>query len=150
MLGTMDADLTPAQMTAWRTFLEAHARVATRLERDLVAAHGISLAWYDVLVQLGEAPHNRLRMRELAAAVLLSRSGLTRLVDRMDAGGLVTRSPAPDDRRGVYVTLTDAGRARLREAAPTHLDGVRRYFAEPLSTRDMAAIARALDRIARG
>lgn len=140
---------THRQLAAWRAFLEAHARVEARLERDLLDAHGLALAWYEVLAQLGEAPDDRLRMRELADAVLLSRSGLTRLVDRMDTAGLVVRSPAPDDRRGVFVTLTDVGRLHLREASPTYLAGVRRHFAAALSDADAAALRRTLDRIGR-
>ena len=85
-----------------------------RLERDLLAEAELPLGWYDVLLQLAEAPERRLRMAELADRVLLSRSGLTRLVDRLAAEGLVTREPFPDDARGPYTVLTDAGLDRLR------------------------------------
>ncbi|MBK8561612.1 MAG: MarR family transcriptional regulator [Dehalococcoidia bacterium] len=87
-------------MAAWRTFLTAHARVTALLEDELQRERELPLTWYDVLLHLREAPERRLRMTELAAAVLLSKSGLTRLVDRMYAAGLVNRSPDGDDRRG--------------------------------------------------
>jgi DNA-binding MarR family transcriptional regulator len=135
-------------MAAWRAFLEAHAHITERLEQELQAAHGLSLPWYDVLVQLNEAPGRRLRMTELAAAVLLSKSGLTRLVDRMLSAGLVGREPDPGDRRGIYVCLTDAGLERLRDAAPTHLRGIERHFTTLLKPHEAATIAEALDRIA--
>src|SRR5512134_3413797 len=102
----MTAEISPERMAAWRTFLVAHARVTDVLASELEAEGGLPLTWYDVLVQLSEAPDNRLRMQELARAVLLSKSGLTRLVDRMTSGGLVTREPCLDDRRGTFVCLS--------------------------------------------
>jgi DNA-binding MarR family transcriptional regulator len=112
------------QIAAWRSFLRAHAHVMRRLEQDLQANHKVSLATYDVLVQLVEAPEHRLRMSELADAVLLSRSGLTRLVDRMQREGLVERQPDPYDARGLFTVLTAAGLAALKDAAVVHLAGV--------------------------
>ena len=135
-------------MAAWRTFLEAHARVTECLEQELQEAHGLSLPWYDVLVQLSEVRDRRLRMTELAAAVLLSKSGLTRLVDRMLSAGLVDRESDPSDRRGIYVCLTDAGLARLREAAPTHLRGIQQHFTGSLTQDEAITIADALGRVA--
>src|SRR5687767_3327298 len=99
--------LSSAELTAWRTFLRAHAQVTRRLEADLVAEHDLSLPTYDVLVQLSEAPDRRLRMTELAERVLLSRSGLTRLVDRLEREGLVHRQACPSDARGTHAVLTD-------------------------------------------
>lgn len=121
---TRAGPLTDRQMTAWRLFLRVHAVVTKRLEADLLAGHGLPLASYDVLVQLVEAPLRRLRMSELAERVLLSRSGLTRLVDRLEREGLVRREACADDARGLFTVVTDAGVARLREASPTHLHGV--------------------------
>jgi DNA-binding MarR family transcriptional regulator len=135
-------------LAAWRAFLEAHARVTAQLERELVAAHGFGLPWYDVLVQLNEAPDRRLRMTELASAVLLSKSGLTRVIDRMLEAGLVQRHADQDDRRGVVVTLTERGWAQLRTAAPTHLEGVQRHFAALLDSDEARVIAAALGRVA--
>lgn len=116
--------LTDRQMAAWRAFLRTHAVVTRRLEADLLAERGMPLATYDVLVQLVEAPERRLRMSELAERVLLSRSGLTRLVDRLEREALVRREACADDARGMFTVLTDAGVDRLRAASPTHLQGV--------------------------
>ncbi len=113
-----------------------------------MAAHGLPLAVYDVLVQLVEAPGHRLRMTELAGRVLLSRSGLTRLVDRMVRDGHVRREADPQDARGVLAVLTDAGFERLKAASPTHLDGIARYVVDRLSTEELAAWGAASARLA--
>jgi DNA-binding MarR family transcriptional regulator len=131
--------LTRTQLSSWRSFLRAHAEVTRKLEADLLAEHQLSLAWYDVMVQLVEAPDRRLRMTDLAGAVLISRSGLTRLVDRMVADGLIRREPAPDDARGTFAVLTDAGFARLREATPTHLRGVAGYVIDRVTGDQLSA-----------
>lgn len=136
------------RMAAWRAFLEAHARVTTLLEEDLQRERGLSLAWYDVLVQLEEAEGNRLRMTELARRVVISKSGLTRLVDRMVEAGLVTRCPDDADRRGRWVEMTPAGFERLRDAAPRHLRGVRQYFTSELDEQSAGVLAHVLGRIA--
>jgi DNA-binding MarR family transcriptional regulator len=124
----MPTDISRARMSAWRSFLEAHARVTDALATELETETGLPLTWYDVLVQLTEAPEHRLRMQDLARAVLLSKSGLTRLVDRMGAAGLVTREPCLDDRRGTFVCLADAGTERLDGASPVHLRGIAEHF----------------------
>lgn len=139
-----------ATLNAWQAFLEAHARVIERLEADLQAERGLPLAWYDVLVQLSEVPGGRLRMTGLAGAVLLSKSGLTRLIDRMNGDGLVERCPDPGDRRGTFVQLTPAGLGRLREAAPVHLRGVQEHFGAHLSDADTRALATALRKVVAG
>lgn len=140
-------DMPPAQLEAWRTFLQAHARVIEVLTRELKATEELPLTWYDVLVQLQEAPEHRLRMQELADAVLLSKSGVTRLVDRMERDGLVTRSRCADDRRGTFAQLTDAGRQRLRATAPTHLEGVQRYFTSLLDEDEARTLTELLSRV---
>lgn len=134
-------------MAAWRTFLEAHARVIARLEAELAGERALPLTWYDVLVQLSEAEAGRLRMSDLAEAVLISRSGLTRLVDRMARAGLVERLPCPDDRRGTHVVLTAAGRARLDDASPVHLRGIERHFARWLDDDEAELLRAIFDRI---
>lgn len=136
------------ELHAWRSFLRAHATVVRRLEADLVATHGLQLAVYDVLVQLVEAPERRLRMTELAGRVLLSRSGLTRLVDRMVRDGHVQREQDPQDARGVLAVLTDPGFEALKAASPTHLDGITRYVVDRLSTDELAAWGAASARLA--
>jgi DNA-binding MarR family transcriptional regulator len=140
--------LAPAELRAWRSFLEAHARVFAHLEAELVSRTGTSLADYDVLFQLAVAEDRRLRMRELADRVLLSRSGLTRLVDRLEASGLVARMPCPQDARGSFAVLTDRGLHRVREVTPVHLDGVRRTFLAALDDGDLAPLAVRLERVA--
>lgn len=142
------APVAPGQLGAWRAFLEAYAVTLDVLERELRSGADLPLAWYDVLVQLAEAPDGRLRMQELADAVLLSKSGVTRLVDRMERAGLVERARCADDRRGTFATLTAAGRSRLRAAAPTHLAGVHAHFAAHLDDEEAATLARLLHRIA--
>lgn len=140
--------LSRAQLRSWRAFLRAHAEVTRRLETDLVAAHQVPLAWYDVLVQLVEAPGRRLRMTDLAGAVLISRSGLTRLVDRLVAEGLVRRERAEDDARGTFAVMTDEGYARLRAATPTHLRGIASYVVSRLSPDQLNAFGDACQLIA--
>lgn len=135
------------QMTAWRAFLRAHAHVVRRLESELLAAGELPLASYDVLVQLAEAPQRRLRMTELADRVLLSRSGLTRLVDRLEREGFVRREPCPDDARGLYAVATDDGVDRLRRAARVHLVGVRRHFVDRFELEELAALGALLGRL---
>ncbi|MFP5309003.1 MAG: MarR family winged helix-turn-helix transcriptional regulator [Actinomycetes bacterium] len=141
-------DIGPVRLAAWRHFLEAHARVLDLLEAELRADEDLPLTWYDVLVQLSEAPDRQLRMQDLAQAVLLSKSGLTRLVDRMEQAGLVDRRPCEDDRRGTYAALTAAGLQRLRDTAPTHVRGVAEHFTSVLSDEEAATLADALGRIA--
>ncbi|MCK9517914.1 MAG: MarR family transcriptional regulator [Dehalococcoidia bacterium] len=129
------------QMVAWRAFLAAHARLSEVLEHELERERGMPLGWYDVLVQLDEAGENRLRMADLARAVLLSRAGLTRLVDRMGAAGLVERVPCEDDRRGTYVVMTHEGRAALSGAAPVHLRGIEEHFGQYVGSDDAKVLA---------
>jgi DNA-binding MarR family transcriptional regulator len=136
------------ELAAWRAFLRAHAVLTRVLETELLAEQDLSLAAYDVLVQLAEAPEHRLRMTELADAVLLSRSGVTRLVDRLERGGLVSRCPVENDGRGVAAQLTDAGLSRLRVASRTHLAGVARHFAARLDAEDRTALERISRRLA--
>ncbi len=138
----------PVELRAWRSFLRAHAVVTRRLEAELLAAHELPLGTYDVLVQLTEAPEGRLRMSELAEAVLLSRSGLTRLVDRMERDGLVQRQSCPSDARGTFTVVTPEGRRRLREAAPTHLRGVRTHVTGRLTQGELTELTRMLDHVA--
>ena len=139
--------LSPVQLATWRSFLRAHAQVLRALEHDLVAAHDLPLAHYDVLVQLSEAPDRALRMTELAERVLLSRSGLTRLVDRLERDGLVSRQACPSDARGTLAVLTEAGLDRLREAWPTHRDGVLQRVVGRLSEDEVETLGRLLERL---
>ena len=141
-------ELNERELDAWRAFLLAHAVVMRRLEAELSAGVGMSLAHYDVLVQLAHAAGRRLRMHELADRVLLSRSGITRVVDRLEADGLVERRACPSDARGSFAVLTETGLSRLRAATPVHLAGVRRHFIEPLVADEIAVLTAALERVA--
>lgn len=138
----------PVSLVVWRSYLRGHATVTRALEAELVAEQRLSLAAYDVLVQLAGAPERRLRMTELADAVLLSRSGLTRLVDRLERVGLVSRSRVREDGRGVAATLTDRGIERLRRASRTHQDGVMRHFGDRLAEADMTELGRISQQLA--
>lgn len=144
---TAEGRLSREQLTAWRGFLQAHAVLVRRLEADLLAEHQLPLASYDVLVQLVEAPERRLRMTELAQRVLISRSGLTRLVDRLEREGLVRREACDDDARGLFAVLTDDGFRRLRTAAPTHLRGVSSYAMARLDDEQVRALAEICTRL---
>jgi DNA-binding MarR family transcriptional regulator len=137
------------RLDAWRAFLRAHARLTRELERELQADQSMALADYDVLVQLAGADDGRLRMSELADRVLLSRSGITRLVDRLEAAGLVERVLCESDRRGQLAQLTDAGLARLREASPTHLRGVAEHFLDRIPADELDQLRTTLERVAR-
>jgi len=139
--------IAPERLAVWRQFLEAHAVVVGALEAELDAARGLPLAWYDVLVSLHEAPGRRLRMQDLARRVLFSRSGLTRLVDRMVAAGYVARERCEDDRRGTFAVLTPAGAKCLRGATGVHLRGVRDHFDRHLGDVDIAALRVALGKV---
>ena len=110
--------LSEQHLAAWRTFLKAHATIINRIDHDLVAAERPPLSSYDVLIELYEVPEHRLRMHELAERVVLSRSGLTRLVDRLEAEGLLLRDRSGTDRRGAYAVITEQGIAALRQSWP--------------------------------
>lgn len=138
-----------AETKAWRSFLRAHAKITRCLEEELLVEQGLSLAAYDVLVQLVEAPQRKLRMTELADAVLLSRSGVTRLVDRMERDGLVTRHRVDTDGRGVVAALTEHGLQRLRVASKTHLAGVVRHFVAMLDPSDLQEFGSICEQLAK-
>lgn len=144
----MDPRLDGERMAAWRAFLAAHRQLLEQLTEELAEARDLPLTWYDVLVSLEESPADRLRMTELAERIMLSQSGLTRLVDRMATNGLVRREQCPTDRRGTFVALTAAGRAALHDAAPVHLAGVAEHFAAQLDDTEARTLRVALERVA--
>jgi DNA-binding MarR family transcriptional regulator len=134
-------------MRAWVRFLQAHATVARRLEAELQAERDMSLAEYDALLQIAVSEGGRMRMSHLADSLLLSRSGATRLVDRLEGSGCVTRMSCPSDARGSYAALTDVGRARLRDAMPVHLRGVREHFLDRVPADELPGLTRTLERL---
>ena len=135
-----------ARLAVWRAFLEANAHSTRVLEQELEEQRGLSLHWYDALLQLHEAG-GRLRMQELANRVLLHKSSISRLVDRMEGAGLVERVACPSDGRSRYAVITPEGRQVLRRAAPVHLRGVERHFASHLTDTDVVALARVLAKL---
>ena len=137
----------PHGVAAWRALIRAHATLMRQLATDLVNDVGLTLGDFDVLAQLGQAG-GELRISELAAQAYSSRSGMTRRIDRLVDEGLVVRTNSDADGRGVVVGLTDAGVARLAEAAPVHLRRVRELFAERLSDAELATLASALEKVA--
>jgi DNA-binding MarR family transcriptional regulator len=142
------ARIDAARLATWRAFLHAHRHVTEVLAEELRAETGLPLGWYDVLVQLSEAPGRQLRMQDLAEAVVLSKSGLTRLVDRMEVEGYVERAPCDDDRRGTFARLTDAGLDVLEAAVPYHADGVDRHFTGLIADDEVETVRAVLRRIA--
>jgi DNA-binding MarR family transcriptional regulator len=143
--------LTPRdpRLGPWRAFVRAHAEVSRRLDDDLRAEHGLSLQEYVTLLILVEAPERRLRMGRVAEALTLSKSGATRLIDRLVDDGLVERVSCSSDARGAEARLTEAGVGRLRTAAPTHLRGIAEYFLATIDTTDLPAIERVMTDFAR-
>ena len=148
LLDRLIADALPGRsgLEAWRSLLRAHATLMRQLEVDLMEATGLALADFDVFAQLARAG-GELRMTELAARALISRSGMVRRVARLVREGIVRRGNADTDARGVVVALTDAGVARLTETAPVHLRGVAKLFVSPLDEQELAALNSALDKV---
>ena len=147
---TVGAVLSPAELRTWRTFLRAHAQITGKLETELVAAQDLALPSYEVLLHLVEAPGHRLRMTELADRVLLSRSGLTRLVDRLVREGLVERQQCPSDARGTHAVLTGLGLDKLRAASPVHLQGVVDHVTSRLSPEEVELLGDLLGKLLDG
>jgi DNA-binding MarR family transcriptional regulator len=136
------------RLAPWRAFLSAHTLVTRRLDEELRAEHDLSLAEYDTLLAIAWAPDRRIRMRHLADSIFLSKSGVTRLIDRLVADGLVERSACLSDARGAEAVLTDAGLERLRAASQTHLRGIDAHFLDALEPDALAVIERSMREIA--
>jgi DNA-binding MarR family transcriptional regulator len=139
--------LSPTEERAWRALVKAHACLVKRLDAQLEAAHGLPLTSYEVLLKLDAAPEGKMRMHDIASSVLLSRSGLTRLVDRLERDGLVHRCSCENDARGAYAVITGDGRARIAEAHATHHAGVRSLFAAHYSEEELDLLGPLLERL---
>ncbi|MGK3208409.1 MarR family winged helix-turn-helix transcriptional regulator [Amycolatopsis sp. MEPSY49] len=133
--------LSPDHDAAWRAFLRSSALLLRVLDAELRAEHGMTHRTYDALVQLSEAPDRRLHMKELADALVHSTSGLTRVVDGLERAGYARREVDPANRRSTLVVLTDVGLAALEAAWPTHVRGVKRYFADQVSPEQARVLA---------
>jgi len=138
------------ELRAWRGMLRVHATLTKALDAELEAAHGLPLSSYEVLMNLADAEGERMRMSDLAAMVILSRSGLTRLVDRLEREGLIARESCPSDARGSFATLTAAGRRKLDAARATHLAGVRSLFLAHFSAEEQELLGTAWERVLPG
>jgi DNA-binding MarR family transcriptional regulator len=143
-------ELRGIELGAWRGLLRVHAALLRELDAELEAAHDLPLSSYDVLIYLQSAPDKRLRMAELADSVLLSRSGVTRLVDRLVREGLIVRDTCESDGRGSFAVLTEEGEELLARARPTHLAGVRERFLRHFSDDELKTLARFWDRVKPG
>jgi DNA-binding MarR family transcriptional regulator len=137
----------PERLAVWRSFLEAHAAITRTLADELEAERSLALNWYDVLLTLHDAG-GRLRMQDLAARLLVNKSSLSRVIDRMSDAGYVEREPSLEDGRGQYAVLTREGRETLRRAAPTHLRGIQEHFAQYLTDSDVLALQRVFGKLA--
>jgi DNA-binding MarR family transcriptional regulator len=143
-------ELAPEELSAWRGLLRVHSALVKALDAELLATHDLPLTSYEVLINLQAAPGRRRRMAELADGVLLSRSGMTRLVDRLEREGLLERDACTDDGRGTYAVLTEKGEACLARARPTHLDGVRDRFLQHFAAEELGVLAAFWERVLPG
>jgi DNA-binding MarR family transcriptional regulator len=143
----VDEGLGRERNACWRVFLAAHAAAIGRIERDLAGEGLMPLSWYDVLFALYEAPDHKLRMNELARAILVTRGGLTRLVARIEKAGFLRREPDPADGRGSYAVLDEEGLEALRRTWPTYARGIAEHFGEHLSDEEVEVLYRALRRV---
>jgi DNA-binding MarR family transcriptional regulator len=147
---TVQTDARPLaerELRAWRGLLRTHAQLVKRLDAELEAEHGLALTSYEVLLHLQHADGRKMRMCDVAESVLLSRSGLTRLIDRLEREGLVERVSCPDDARGAYARLTAAGLERFQAAQSTHLAGVREHFLDHFGPEELDALGALWDRM---
>jgi DNA-binding MarR family transcriptional regulator len=133
----------------WGALLRTHAALVPVLDRELQEAVGLPLAWYDVLLELANAPGRRLPMSELGERVTLSRTRVSRLVDEMQRAGYIEKQAHPSDRRSTYAKITPAGRKQFRAAAPVYLRGIHAHFVAHLRPSELSAIATGLQRVAR-
>ncbi|MBA3328190.1 MAG: MarR family transcriptional regulator [Solirubrobacterales bacterium] len=138
------------ELRAWRGLLRAHTALVKALDAELEAAHGLQVSSYEVLGYLADAEDQRMRMCDLASTILLSRSGLTRLVDRLARDGLLERVACSDDARGAFAKLTPAGREKLQAARETHLAGVRALFLDRFTPAELDTLAQAWERVLPG
>jgi DNA-binding MarR family transcriptional regulator len=143
-------ELDSAELAAWRGLLRVHSALVKALDAELLAAHKLALTSYEVLISLRAAPGRRRRMAELADGVLLSRSGMTRLVDRLEREGLLVRDACTQDGRGTFAVLTEKGEALLAEARRTHLAGVRERFLRHFDAAELDSLAELWNRVLPG
>lgn len=146
-VNTKNANTNNTHLQMWRSFLQTHSTVVKHLERRMEEQHGLALPWWDVLIQLAEGPQGRLRMGELAESVLLTRSGVTRLVDRMIVAGLVDREPCPGDRRGYYAVITQAGLDTIEKVGPDHSKDAWEVFLGHISDEEAVLMGNVFNKV---
>jgi DNA-binding MarR family transcriptional regulator len=132
---------------AWKGFVRSHSAITRQMDADLIASHGLTLSDYEVLLRLSQAPDQRMRRVDLAEGVLLTQSGITRLLAGLEKAGWVERASCESDGRVVYAQLTDAGNAKFRAAARTHLEGIRTLFADHFARDELETLAALLGRL---
>ncbi len=140
--------LSDEQQQYWRAWLAASTLLEDQLNRELLDSHGLTMADYEILVRLSDSPDRRIRMSELAAITLSSRSRLTHQINRMENAGFVTREACEDDRRGQLCVMTEHGWKTLVAAAPAHVTSVRTHFVDVLTPEEYLALGRAAEKIA--
>mgnify|MGYP003520800851 FL=1 len=143
----MAPQLTPDEQEIWRGWITSTRRLYTQLGQEMQAEFGLSMGDYEILLQLAESPERRLRMSELATLTLSSRSRLSHQIDRLVRDGFVEREANPDDRRGLFAVLTDAGQPMFEQAEPFHIEGVRSKIFDVLTKRELAAVANASGKV---
>jgi DNA-binding MarR family transcriptional regulator len=143
----MAIDIKTDKLEAWRRFLRSHSTITRRLDADLIAAHGLTLRDYELLIHLSRAPEGRMRPSDLTESVILTRSGVTRLLAGLEESGLVRRESCESDRRVIYAVLTAKGKAKLLEARPTHLRGVGELFIERFDDDQLDTLGDLLGRL---
>ncbi|MCX6048599.1 MAG: MarR family transcriptional regulator [Chloroflexi bacterium] len=144
----VETDNRPAKMALWQGYLQTYATIIGLLEAELQQELNLPLLWYDTLKHLNTSPYGSLRLQDLADAINLSQSGLTRLLDRMTEANLVERRPCPEDRRGLNAAITDVGRAKLEQATPVYLSVLDRHFLRYLSCDEVNALLKVFSNIA--
>jgi DNA-binding MarR family transcriptional regulator len=145
--GSPLADLSGEEFAIWVGFLQSHAALARKLDADLRSAHGLPLTDFEILLWLASRPCQEMRMAALADTVLLSPSGLSRAVERLETRGLVQRVPCTEDRRGAYAALTKSGSDLVRTAGVTHAAGIRRRFLDRLTLQETRLLTAIWDRL---
>jgi DNA-binding MarR family transcriptional regulator len=146
-MGENDRNANELRQAAWRALLAAHARLVRRIDAELTEAGLLPMDWYDVLLALHEAPRRRIRLSALADRIVFSRSGLTRLVDRLEARGLLRRELCPEDGRGAYAVLTEAGFVELRRTWARYEPLILEHFGRHLSAREAGVVLKVLSRM---
>jgi DNA-binding MarR family transcriptional regulator len=143
----MDKETEKQMVSSWASYLKVHARVINEIEKELARAGQIPLTWYDILLSVNGSPGNRKRMIEIAEEVVLTKSGLSRSVDKLTEAGLLVKEPCPDDKRGSFAVITDKGIQALKNAWPVYRKCINKYFGENLDKHEITTVHQAMNKI---